>query len=502
MHIRKFEARTMKEALEMVKAQLGPDAIILSARDNKKSFGLVGESSFEITAAVSEETLHQKKFVESRLRAEDREKLQKSSARMQKQVIQQMVQKYTLEQEDKKTKPITRTRYIEIDEESLGMAPVDVAAERIKNAAERAWSAFSNEDDTVINARKKNSEKVKSQMAHTTTVSPSATSAHHQVSARNQIEDPSQVRALKGEIEQLRQVIAQFQQIPQTLAVNSLANTFPGSAYGLPFECSSTFQKLIESGVAEDLAAKLLEDAASKMPPAKLKNKALVDAFVAKKVLDDTLISSKQKSQIHVFVGPPGSGKTSSLVKLASHFVVKEGKRVAIITTDSLKVGAQDQMRIYAHILNVPFAVIKSKLDWPRIMSQLSNYDHVLIDFAGVSLKSMEEISMVRQLLPPDSLNPQIHLVLNSLAKDSDLTEIGKRYQVTGFHDVIFTSIDESQQHGTIYNFMKRFQVPLHSFGIGTRVPEDFEIASKERLLDLLFKITKMNRHQSIEGGV
>ncbi|HEY1079416.1 MAG TPA: flagellar biosynthesis protein FlhF, partial [Bdellovibrio sp.] len=68
MQVKKFEARTMKEALEMVKTQMGPDAIILSARDNNKSFGLVGEGSVEITAAVSDETLQKKKFAESRLR--------------------------------------------------------------------------------------------------------------------------------------------------------------------------------------------------------------------------------------------------------------------------------------------------------------------------------------------------------------------------------------------------------------------------------------------------
>jgi flagellar biosynthesis protein FlhF len=482
MHIRKFEARTMKEALEMVKAQLGPEAIILSARDNQKRFGLVGQNSFEITAAVPEETLHQKKFAESRLRPEDRERLSKSSARMQKQVIQQMVHKYTHEKEEKVPRPLTRTRYIEIDDESQGGAPLDAAAERIKNAASLAWNAFTHEESNSIPQAKVNPQPAPTQ----------------QPLIRHHIDDPSQVRALKGEIEQLKQVISQFQKVPQMLQ----ATGHPGSVYGLPYECSPTFEKLVQAGVSEELAAKLLEDAATKMPPLKLKNKALVDAFVAKKILDETLIAPKSKSQIHVFVGPGGSGKTSSLVKMASHLVVNEGKKIAIVTTDNLKVGAQDQMRIYAHILNVPFAAIRNKLDWPRIMSQLSSYDHVLVDTAGVSLKTMEEISSIRQMIPPDSLKPQVHLVMNTLTKDSDLAEIGKRFQVTGFGDVIFTAIDESAQHGSIYNFMKRFEVPLHSFGIGARVPEDFEIASKERLLDLIFKITKMNRMTSVEGGV
>src|SRR6476620_7150662 len=119
MQVKKFEARTMKEALEMVKTQLGPDAIILSARDNNRSFGLVGEGSVEITAAVAEETLHKKKFAESRLREEDKQKLMRSPARVQKQVINQMVNKYVAQREDKMPRQITRTRYIDIDDDSL-----------------------------------------------------------------------------------------------------------------------------------------------------------------------------------------------------------------------------------------------------------------------------------------------------------------------------------------------------------------------------------------------
>src|SRR6185312_9590081 len=136
MQVKKFEARTMKEALEMVKTQLGPDAIILSARDNNKSFGLVGEGSVEITAAVSEETLHRKKFVESRLRVEDKEKLNRSSAKVQKHIIDKMVTKYIDEKEASAPKKITRTRYIEIDDDVESSQ--NLASERIKSAAERA----------------------------------------------------------------------------------------------------------------------------------------------------------------------------------------------------------------------------------------------------------------------------------------------------------------------------------------------------------------------------
>jgi flagellar biosynthesis protein FlhF len=87
-----------------------------------------------------------------------------------------------------------------------------------------------------------------------------------------------------------------------------------------------------------------------------------------------------------------------------------------------------------------------------------------------------------------------IHYVQSVLAKDADAFELAQRYQMIGFDDVIFTRLDESVQHGLIYNFQERFNKPLHSFGIGSHIPEDFEPATKERVVDLLFKLTRLRK--------
>jgi flagellar biosynthesis protein FlhF len=487
MQVKKFEARTMKEALEMVKTQLGPDAIILSARDNHKSFGLVGEGSVEITAAVSEETLHKKKFVESRLRPEDKNKLLRSPAKVQRQIIDKMVTKYVEEKEAAAPKQITRTRYIEIDDDVEGSP--SIAAERIRSAAERAWNSMQGQIGWLEEAV---SAPTSPRGAKKQAAPAPATAAPAQVTQVRQIPttpvaESREIQALKNEIADLKQVLTQFQRVPQTFV-----SQHPGAEHGLSYDVSGTFEKLITAGVASEIAAEILLEAQEKMVPAKLKNKALVDGWTAKYILDHTVIANdKLASRVQLFIGPAGSGKTSSLIKLASHYVVRERKKVALVTADTFKVGAADQMRIYAQILNVPFAIVRQRSDWEKIMAQLSGYDHVLIDFPGLSMKTMEEISAVRNLIPPEKFQPQAHLVLSCLAKDADLTEMGKRYRAAEFKDVIFTALDESNQQGTVYNFMKRFQIPLHSFGVGTRVPEDYEMATKERVLDLIFKITQ-----------
>lgn len=485
MQVKKFEARTMKEALEMVKKQLGPEAIILGARDNRKSFGLVGEGSVEITAAISEEVLQKKKFTESRMRPQDREKFQSAPARTQKQVMENFVSRYT--QENRGNRPVTQTRYIEIDDQERESQASDAAQERIKSAAQRAWNAMHahggwREEILELDGIASSRPAERAPRAAPVLAAPAAEKTDV---------GSSEILALKSELAGLKQALSQFQKIPQ-----SVVSTHPGADHGLSYEFSSTFEKLTQAGILPEIAAEILGVAQQQMPPVRFKNKALVDAWTARYLLDSTQIVGEEKApaKVQVFVGPSGAGKTSSLVKLAAHAAVKDQKKIVLLTTDTFKVGAADQMRIYAQILNVPFAVIRRQSDWTYLLNQLGGYDLILCDFPGMTLKSVEEITLLRGLLPPESVAADIHLVLPATAKNADLFEIGKRFRVSGFKDVIFTGLDESVQHGAIYNFMKSFEVPLHSFGTGSRVPEDFEMATRERVLDLIFKLTKLKK--------
>jgi flagellar biosynthesis protein FlhF len=291
---------------------------------------------------------------------------------------------------------------------------------------------------------------------------------------------------LREEIKNLKSVLINFKEIPQ-----SFKGGYAGSEFGIPFEMSYMFEKLNKSGLAPEIVSEILRAGQLEIGPSRISNKALVESFVARYILNKVKVSnSAQQEKIQIFMGVAGAGKTSSLIKFASHLVVHEGKKVALLTADSQKVGAAEQLKIFAQILNVPFGIIRSIEDWNMIIKQLSKFDHILVDFPSSSLKTEAETQRIRNFLPPRSVKSTNHLVMNSLKKDFDSTEIGKRYRTFNYEDVIFTAIDESHTHGTIYNFIHRFQIPVHSFGMGVRIPEDFEMGSAERILDLIFKIT------------
>lgn len=533
MRVKKFEAKNMKEALRMVKNELGPDAVILSARDNRKSFGIGGEASVEITAAVSESTLQKKRFVESRLNEQDRARFQSSDARTQRSFIDKMVEPRVNPVETKKgPRPITTTSYIDIPDEEIEHGPrrsaamekargrnvrelldgfehgVNEAAEvraaaarpapkvpppegvsekalaRIREAAREAWKAG------ISTAQEEQARVVQA-------VQPQPSSAAAQpggggleiVSAQN-VAQASEIANLRGEIDRLHKVLEGFQRVPQ-----SFVTMHPGADLGISYDLSFMFQKLVESGVNTEIAAEILSNAAKSIDPIQQKKRPVVDAWVARWILDHTrTVTHPWQGRLHLFVGGSGSGKTSSLVKMASQLVVKEKKRVAILTTDNYKVGAVDQLKIYCQILNVPFAVIRNRKDWEWILGQLANIDHVLVDFPGLNLRDLEEIHLMKSLLPPQEATPVCHLCVSATSKDGDAYEIARRYKVAEYGDLIFTNLDQSVQHGIIYNMQMKTGKPLHSFGIGPRIPEDFEPASKERVLDLIFKLTRLRR--------
>lgn len=343
MQVKKFEAKSMREAFEMVKFHLGPEAIILSARDNSRGFGLAGEKSVEVTAAVSEETLRKKLLAEKKMNDKTKSQYKQSSARVQKSFIE----KASLVYSPPTKRPLTSTPYIEIGEggkeiiaPNSNSMPPQVAEQRIRSAVESAVFA----GQATMEA-----SHVRPKMGNPSTV-------NRQIDRR----ETSEIGILRQEIQYLKGILDKFQKLPQ-----SFVQLHPGAEEGLPYEMSSTFEKLSQAGISRENTIHLLKDCMQRMDPENLKKGAFVDAWVAKELLDQIFIKEKnQRERYQVFVGPSGGGKTSSLVKLASHKVISEKKKVAILTTDYGKVGAAEQLRIYAQILNVPFAVVKRPRDW------------------------------------------------------------------------------------------------------------------------------------------
>lgn len=469
MQVKKFEARSMKEALEMIKTQLGPDAIILSAKEISKGFGLGGEKSIEVTAAYSETTLKNKKYVESKMPAGTKDKFQHISAKEQKEVMRKVIETQIAKMNAAQPK-------ISLGSNAVTVKSANTASIGSAGGHRATQKRYIDIDNDEVNAS--SAETVQA-------------SQRPMTDAVKKAWNDMEVNSLKREIETLKHVMTQFQNVPQ-----SFVQAHPGADLGVHYQMSTHYQKLTAAGLLPDVAAGVIQHCQKNLSQNQQQSRAAVESTMAKHILDTVTVTHDSSEQFHLFVGPSGSGKSASLIKMASEMILNQNKRIAIISTDNSKVGGAEQMKIFAQILNVPFLSVRSQQDWSHVIPHLDQLDHVLVDFSGLNLRQAEEVTFMKRMSPPVYRSLRTHLVLSSLSKDTDLLECAKRYESFGYHDVIFTGLDEASQHGNIYNFAIKTQAPLCAFGIGSKVPEDFEWATGERVVDLILKITQQKRQE------
>lgn len=196
-------------------------------------------------------------------------------------------------------------------------------------------------------------------------------------------------------------------------------------------------------------------------------------------------ITNEDNDRIKVLVGPTGVGKTTTIAKLASMYTLYKGKKVGLITLDTYRIGAVEQLRTYAEILNIPFEVVISNNDVKGALEKMQNCDIVLVDTTGRSSKNFMQISEVKNLVKefnPDS----IHLVLSMATKDKDIKSIIENYSILNYQSIILTKVDETDTYGSIVNALYHSRVPLAYICTGQDVPDDIEVPSENKIYDFV----------------
>ncbi len=196
--------------------------------------------------------------------------------------------------------------------------------------------------------------------------------------------------------------------------------------------------------------------------------------------------------RIWAFIGPTGVGKTTTLVKLAAQFWLKVTRRITLITIDTYRIGAVEQLRTYGQILRLPVEVATSPEALRDIIDRQTGQDLLLIDTAGRNPRhtaSMEELGAFL------SAHPSIenHLVLSATMKERDLARMTTCFSIRPIRSYIFTKIDETEEYVPIFNQLLRFRRPLSYLTCGQRVPEDIELASKAKVSDLVLSSIPWN---------
>jgi flagellar biosynthesis protein FlhF len=186
-------------------------------------------------------------------------------------------------------------------------------------------------------------------------------------------------------------------------------------------------------------------------------------------------------------VGPTGAGKTTSLAKLAARYAVHERARVALITTDTYRVGAAEQLGVYANIVGLPLEVADEPGQIRSALRRFARHDLVLLDTTGCSHFNLRQLKELKELL--DAAEPDdVALVLSASTQLQELRTALANFKCAEPNQLLFTKLDETRRYGALLTLACEEGFPLGYFGVGQDVPDDLVQVKPGMLGDLVLR--------------
>ena len=422
MLIRSYTGRTLQEALEKVKQQLGDQALIIETRPCKEPGMLGKKTGYEVIAAVDS--------------AEPRQPTSAPRTSFQLQPLRSREQNSNFEQE----KP-----------------------------THNSWQP-------IQNPKLDQYAKASNQQVETTTT--------HDHTGR-------QAAVLSAAAEQAK-ILGQNDHdlISHELCSirRQLARLAAGQALPTQHIGEDLHQQLKDAELPDEIIAELddvLAQAGDRLP--ENKREAFMKRYLHKTIQCEGLDWDQCKHL--VIVGPTGVGKTTTLAKIAGDMVLNHQRRIAMVTIDTYRVGAAEQLRAYADLLDVPFEIAQTPAQLERLMQKFKDYDHVLIDTAG---RSPADSTKVQELKAFCRAAPQCSVML-AIAANSGRAEFAaviERFSILPIEHCVMTKMDELASPGRLLGCIRRHQLPVQLITTGQEVPEDLHPAEPSVFVDSLFTQT------------
>ncbi len=236
----------------------------------------------------------------------------------------------------------------------------------------------------------------------------------------------------------------------------------------------------------EDFARELVEQAmrslaASDSDDSKAARTHLIAAIGRGIEVAGPIVSVPRQRRLVALVGPTGVGKTTTTAKLAAHFRLNEHRRVGLITVDTYRIAAVEQLRTYADIIDLPMEVASTPHELRQAINRLADLDLILMDTAGRSPRDEAQIQELKSLLD-ESRPDEVHLVLSCASGATTFTSSSDRFGAVGANRLILTKLDEAQCLGTLLPLLRTSRLPLSYVTVGQNVPDDIEIADPVRM--------------------
>jgi len=256
-----------------------------------------------------------------------------------------------------------------------------------------------------------------------------------------------------------------------------------------PPELAEEMAALAASRVSEHLARRMVRELREKLPGEALRDRARIRrsmrGLVREMIRCTEGIALRPGRCVKVaFVGPTGVGKTTTIAKLVSIYAHR-GREVAVITNDTYRIAAAEQIKRVAQLVGVPIRVCPRPEEVERALRDFSDRDLVLVDTAGRSQKNarrLEELKEVLAAAKPD----ETHLVVSLTTQPETIVDVAERFAPCGYDRLVVTKLDEALQVGVVLDVLSRVQAELSFITTGQEIPRDIEVADSERLASLI----------------
>lgn len=271
----------------------------------------------------------------------------------------------------------------------------------------------------------------------------------------------------------------------------------------IPPEFSEIYKKAGESGMSKDHLDSIMTLTLEHMPQKMRNNSKTVKRYfqvLLRKMIPIRMEPNvpKGSKKITMFVGPTGVGKTTTLAKLAARYSYLKDKRskVGIITLDTYRIGAVEQLFQYAKMMKLPIEDVVDANDFQKALNSLSSCDTILIDTVGSSQFDKDKLLRIERFLEKSEQNIDVNLVLSAGVKLDDLKDIYDNFSFLNIDTLIFTKLDETKRFGNIFSLIRDIDRPVSYVSTGQEVPDDIMVASSDFLVDCIldgFKKGKKN---------
>ncbi len=361
---------------------------------------------------------------------------------------------------------------------------VVVAVEDVEEKYKKSKPTKKRDEDVLLNIS--NAAKQISKIAKVTTNSFEVVDKKEENSSLNANEDLGDI---KQEITKLADKIKLIQEMFWEEKAPSRNNL------QIPPEFSEIYKLAKKSGMGDDHLENIMNLTLEHMPGRMRSNSATIKRYfqvLLRKLIPIRVESqmTKRSKKVMMFVGPTGVGKTTTIAKLAARhsYILEKRSKVGIITLDTYRIGAVEQLFQYAKMMRLPIEDVVDPNDFNVALNSLSHCDLILIDTVGSSQYDKQKLLKLENFIRRSDFKIDVNLVLSAGCKLEDLEDIYKNFSFLDIDTLVFTKFDETKAFGTVFSLIYNINKPVSYFSIGQEVPDDIVVASSDFLVNCILE--------------